>query len=243
MIEAVSLADPNVPSAPGDTLLDHYPVPESGYDEMCDATGVLRPHWRELMRFLEETGGEELERRHAEVQRLLQADGVTYNSYGDPRAAPRHWRVDTIPLLMTGEEWNVLAAGLEQRSRLLNALLADSYDQRLALRQGWLPPELVYAYPGFLHPCHQALPAGSRWLIFHGVDLARGPDGVFRVYGDRAQSPSGAGYTLENRIILARALPMLYRDAPLRRLASFLETERATLAKLARHHQIGRAHV
>ena len=47
---------------------------------------------------------------------------------------------------------------------------------------------------------------------------------------------SGAGYTLENRIILARALPMLYRDAPLRRLASFLETERATLAGLARHN-------
>ncbi|MDG4597589.1 MAG: circularly permuted type 2 ATP-grasp protein [Candidatus Contendobacter sp.] len=236
MIEAVSLADPNIPSTPSNTLIDDYPIPKSGYDEMYAAPGVLRSHWRDLARFLEETGGEELERRHAEVQRLLRADGVTYNSYGDLRAAPRQWRVDIVPLLMTGEEWSVLAAGLEQRSRLLNALLADIYDQRLALRQGWLPPELVYAYSGFLHPCHHALPTGSRWLIFHGVDLARGPDGVFRVYGDRAQSPSGAGYTLENRIILARALPMLYRDAPLRRLASFLETERATLAKLARHH-------
>ncbi len=236
MIEAAfPLAYPDAPSAPGATLLGDYPVPESGYDEMCAAPGVLRPHWRNLGQFLEETGGAELERRHAEVQRLLQADGVTYNSYGDPHSAPRQWLVDPLPLLMTGEEWSALAVGMEQRSRLLNALLADLYDQRLALRQGWLPPELIYAYPGFLHPCHQALPAGSRWLIFHGVDLARGPDGAFRVYGDRAQSPSGAGYALENRIILARALPMLYRDAPLRRLASFLETERATLAKLARH--------
>lgn len=236
MIETASLAYPEMSSTPGDALLGDYPVPESGYDEMWAAPGVLRPHWRELVRFLEETGGEELERRHTEVQRLLQADGVTYNTYGDPHGAPRRWLVDTVPLMMTGEEWSVLAAGLEQRSRLLNALLADLYDRRMALRQGWLPPELVYAFPGFLHPCYQALPAGSRWLIFHGVDLARGPDGAFRIYGDRTQSPSGAGYTLENRIILARALPMLYRDAPLRRLASFLEAERATLARLARHN-------
>jgi uncharacterized circularly permuted ATP-grasp superfamily protein/uncharacterized alpha-E superfamily protein len=236
MIEATSLAYSTVPSMPGTALLDDYPVPESGYDEMYAAPGVLRPHWRDLARFLEETGGEELERRLAEVQRLLQADGVTYNTYDDPHGSQRHWLVDPIPLLMTGEEWSVLAEGLEQRSRLMNALLADLYDRRLAIRQGWLPPELIHAHPGFLPPCHQSLPAGSRWLIFHGVDLARGPDGAFRVHGDRAQSPSGAGYTLENRITLARALPMLYRDAPLRRLASFLETERTTLAGLARHH-------
>jgi uncharacterized circularly permuted ATP-grasp superfamily protein/uncharacterized alpha-E superfamily protein len=221
--------------APSQTLLADYPVADSGYDEMYSAPGVLRPHWQSMAESLEEIGGDELERRHGEVQRLLQTDGVTYNTYDDPQGPQRHWLVDPIPLLMTGEEWTTLAEGLEQRSRLMNALLVDLYDRRLAIRQGWLPPELVYAHPGFLHPCHRSLPDSSRWLIFHGVDLARGPDGVFRVYGDRTQSPSGAGYTLENRITLARALPMLYRDAPLRRLASFLETERATLAGLSRH--------
>lgn len=236
MIEAASLAYPDPANIPGNPLFDAYPVPTSGYDEMWAAPGIPRPHWQALLRFLEEIGGVELKRRHGEIQRLLQADGVTYNSYGDPHGNAQRWLVDPIPLLMTGEEWTGLAAGLEQRSRLLNALLADLYDRRVVIRQGWLPPELVYAYPGFLHPCHQSLPAGHRWLIFHGVDLARGPDGVFRVYADRAQAPAGAGYTLENRITLARALPMLYRDAPLRRLASFLETERATLAKLARHN-------
>ncbi len=235
MIEA-SATYQEYPSQPGDTLLVDYPVAESGYDEMCSAPGLLRPHWRDLAKTLEELGGQELERRHNEVQRLLQSDGVTYNTYDDPHGSQRLWLVDNIPLLMTGEEWSELAAGLEQRSRLLNALLADLYGPRMAIRQGWLPPELVFSHPGFLPPCHRSLPEGRRWLIFHGVDLARGPDGVFRVYGDRTQSPSGAGYTLENRIILARALPMIYRDAPLRRLASFLETERATLASLARHN-------
>lgn len=235
MIEA-SVAYQDFSSTPTDTLLGDYPVLESGYDEMCSAPGILRPHWQNMAKALEELGGEELERRHNEVQRLLQSDGVTYNTYDDPQGPQRLWLVDSIPLLMTGEEWSELAAGLAQRSRLLNTLLADIYGPRMTIRQGWLPPELVFAHPGFLPPCHQSLPDGRRWLIFHGVDLARGPDGVIRVYGDRAQSPSGAGYTLENRIILARALPMMYRDAPLRRLASFLETERATLAGLARHN-------
>ena len=235
MIET-SVARQNILNLPSASLLSDYPVATDGYDEMCSSPGMLRPHWQDLMQFLDETGGEELDRRHSEVQRLLQEEGVTYNAYDDSRNAQRHWLVDPIPLLMTGEEWSGLAAGMEQRSRLLNALMVDLYGPRTTIRQGWLPPELIYAYPGFLHACHQSLPTGSRWLIFHGVDLARGPDGVFRVYCDRSQSPSGAGYTLENRIILARALPMLYRDAPLRRLASFLETERATLAGLARHN-------
>ncbi len=234
MIEA-SVAHKERPLSPGDTLLDHYSVAESGYDEMCSGPGVLRPHWQDLVHLLEQLGGAELERRHTEIQRLLQADGVTYNAYGDPHGY-QHWLVDNIPLLMTGEEWSELAAGMAQRSRLLNALLADLYGPRMTIRQGWLPPELIFSHPGFLPACHQSLPEGRRWLVFHGIDLARGPDGLFRAYGDRAQSPSGAGYALENRILLARALPMIYRDAPLRRLASFLETERATLANLARHH-------
>ncbi len=146
-----------------------------------------------LAKALEEIGGEELERRHGEVQRLLQSDGVTYNTYDDPQGSQRLWLVDNIPLLMTGEEWSELAAGLEQRSRLLNALLADLYDQRLALRQGWLPPELVFAHPGFLPPCHRSLPEGRRWLIFHGVDLARGPDGVSRFTATAPSRPPAPG--------------------------------------------------
>ncbi|MBL8251961.1 MAG: circularly permuted type 2 ATP-grasp protein [Candidatus Competibacter sp.] len=235
MIEA-SLSRQSESFTTDNTLFADYPVTASGYDEMCSAPGVLRAHWQELTRALENIGGAELERRHTEVQRLLQADGVTYNTYDDPQYSLRQWRVDNIPLLMTGEEWTALAAGMEQRSRLLDALLADLYGPKRTIRQGWLPPELIFAHPGFLLPCHQSLREGRRWLIFHGIDLARGSDGVIRAYGDRVQSPSGAGYALENRIILARALPMLYRDAPLRRLASFLETERATLASLARYN-------
>jgi uncharacterized circularly permuted ATP-grasp superfamily protein/uncharacterized alpha-E superfamily protein len=214
----------------------YHPV-QSVYDEMCSVPGTLRPHWQALVSSLEVMGLEELERRGSEVQRLLQDNGVTYNVYDDPRDAQRPWEVDPIPLLITEAEWALIEEGLEQRTRLLNLLVADLYGPRTMIRQGLLPPELIFAHPGFLRPCFHTLAAGQRWLITHAVDLGRAPDGRFWVLGDRTQSPAGAGYALETRIIMARAMPKLYRDAPLRRLAGFLEAERATLAGLAPHNQ------
>jgi uncharacterized circularly permuted ATP-grasp superfamily protein/uncharacterized alpha-E superfamily protein len=208
-----------------------------GYDEMCSSPGVIRMHWQELMQALDAMDIAELSLRSDEVQRSLQENGVTHNTFDNPRGVQRAWVVDPIPLLMTVEEWLTLEAGLQQRSRLLNLLLADLYGPRSVIRLGLLPPELIYSHPAFLRPCHESLPQGRRWLIFHGVDLARAADGSVWALGDRAQCPSGAGYALENRIILARVFPKFYRDAPLRRLAGFLEAERTTLASLAFHNR------
>ncbi|MDQ2696022.1 MAG: circularly permuted type 2 ATP-grasp protein, partial [Pseudomonadota bacterium] len=219
------------------SLTGAYPCNSAIYDEMCLAGGVLRLHWRELVAALEAIGPDELGRRRDEAQRLLQENGVTYNVYDDARSAQRPWVVDPVPLLVSAEEWGRVEAGLAQRSRLLDLLLRDLYGPRTVIRRGLLPPELVYAHPGFLRPCHHSLPDKAPWLVFHGVDLGRSPDGRFWALGDRVQAPAGVGYALENRIILSRALPDLYRDAPLRRLAGFLEAKRRTLMALAPHNR------
>jgi uncharacterized circularly permuted ATP-grasp superfamily protein len=65
------------------------------------------------------------------------------------------------------------------------------------------------------------------------VDLARSPDGQWRVIADRAQAPSGAGYTLENRIVLSRSLPEAFRDCHVQRLGAFFRAHRDTLMALA----------
>ncbi len=220
----------------GASLWDRYSPLPGAYDELFQAPGELREHWRGLIDALAlNRDGETGRRREAEVRRLLQDNGVTYNVHDDPRTAQRPWVVDPVPLPIAGPEWGTVEAGLAQRSRLLERLLADLYGPRRVLRQGILPPELVYAHPGFSRPCVNSLPVEGRWLMFHGVDLARFPDGGFRAVADKTQAPAGAGYALENRIIMARAMPELYRDAPLRRLAGFLETLRTTLQSLAPH--------
>ena len=48
-------------------------------------------------------------------------------------------------------------------------------------------------------------PPGGRYLQLYAADLGRGPDGRWWVLDDRTQAPSGAGYALENRLVLSRA--------------------------------------
>jgi uncharacterized alpha-E superfamily protein len=69
------------------------------------------------------------------------------------------------------------------------------------------------------------------------MDLGRGPDGTIYVLGDRTQAPSGAGYALENRIVLARMLPEVFRACKVQRLALFFRNFRDTLRNLAWHNR------
>lgn len=224
-----------------DELLAGYAVGDSTrHDMLFDADGELRPHWRELLEEFAALGEQGLAERADEVQRLLYENGVTFNVHDDMRGRLRTWRVDPLPLVIPTAQWAELEAGLTQRSRLLDALLADIYGPRRLIEEGYLPPELIYEHPGFLFACDHSYShdeARRAGLVFHGVDLVLDDQGQWRVVADRLQAPSGAGYALENRIILARAMPTLYREAPLRRLASFLEAEHRTLAGLSTLHR------
>lgn len=177
-------------------------------------------------------GREGLLTRAAEARRLLGEAGVTYNVYSDPRGAERPWPLDPVPLLMDSGEWARVETGLVQRTELLNLTLRDLYGPRTLLRRGILPPELVFGQMGFLHACDK-LPLPERAVSFYASDLARGPDGQLWVLGDRAQAPSGAGYALENRVVLSRVFPSLYRQAGVHRLTGFFHALRQRLAALS----------
>ena len=52
------------------------------------------------------------------------------------------------------------------------------------------------------------------------------------VIADRTQSPSGAGYALENRLVSSRVLRDVFQAAHVRRLAVFFQNYRETLRNL-----------
>ena len=221
---------PSATLAPG--VMAYSPLPSS-YDEMCPTIGNVRPHWDYLIRSFEKLGAQELLRRQLDARRLLRENGVTYNVYDDPRGMTRPWEFDLVPVLVTSQEWSTIERGLIQRAELLNLILADLYGPRMLIARGLLPPEVVYAHPGFLLPCTGLRPAGNSYLPLYAADLARAPDGGIWVIGDRTQAPSGSGYALENRIVLSRVLPSLYRDSHVHRLALFFRALRTTLSGLA----------
>jgi uncharacterized circularly permuted ATP-grasp superfamily protein/uncharacterized alpha-E superfamily protein len=115
---------------------------------------------------------------------------------------------------------------------LLNLVLADIYGPQQLLKSRLLPSALVLENPAFLRPVHGiAVPRQVR-LHLHAVDLARSSHGQWWALADRTQAPSGAGYALENRIVLSRSLPEAFRDCQVQRLASFFRAYRDTLTAL-----------
>jgi uncharacterized circularly permuted ATP-grasp superfamily protein/uncharacterized alpha-E superfamily protein len=226
---------PAPPAAAGAGWRLEYPLPPDAdvHDELLAPGGALRPQWSRFGESLARLGPQEMARRWDQARRLLRENGVTYNVYGDPRGTDRPWELDPMPLLLPPDEWVKLEAGLAQRAQLLNLILADLYGPQRLLRDGLLPPELVWAHPGFLRPCHGIAVPEGRWLHLLAVDLARAPDGRWWALADRTQAPSGAGYALENRIVLSRALPELFRECRVQRLAGFFRALRETLRGLA----------
>ncbi len=225
-------------SSPPDLLSSYRPLP-GAYDEMLTADGRIRQHWAHAGRSLNELGLAELLDRRSEAGRLLVDDGVTYNVYGhdDPASAPapaaEPWGLDPIPVFLSGDEWAGIELGVVQRAELLNLVLADLYGPRELLRGGLLPAELVLSHPGFLRQCDQIRLPGNKQLFSFAVDLARDSSGHCIVLADRTQAPSGAGYALENRVVVSRVFPNLYRDSQVLRLAPFFRTLRTSLQNVA----------
>jgi uncharacterized circularly permuted ATP-grasp superfamily protein len=204
------------------------------YDELMDRDGRVRPHWRSLIAMLADLGGEEINRRFGAADRHLRDSGVFYRVHEDPVGAERPWPLSHVPLILDAAEWRQLVPGLIQRAELLEAVLGDVYGAGKLVGDGKLPAALAAGNPEFLRPLVGASPAGGAHLRFYAVDLARSADGRWLVLADRAQAPSGAGYALENRIALTRAMPDIYHALRVERLAPFFQAFQADLTALNR---------
>jgi uncharacterized circularly permuted ATP-grasp superfamily protein/uncharacterized alpha-E superfamily protein len=220
----------------------------AGYDEFVDAAGNVRPGWQELAEIIGERGRAGLDRLRATVSALVDKDGITYIpvDYSDPKTnrkgragrnghpagGPTPWHLDALPLLVTPEDWATLESGLVQRSRLLDAVLADLYGPRRCVTSGVLPPQLLFAHPGYVRAAN-AIEIPGRQLFMHGCDISRNRTGSFLVNADWTQAPSGAGYALADRRVVAHAAPDLYERVGPRPVSPFAQTLRLALIDAA----------
>ena len=219
------------PNSTAASLLGGYPH-GSGYDELVSADGQVREHWAYVAAALDGLGLDELHRRGREVSRLLRNDGVTYHSYAGDHP-DTSWPLDPVPQVMSSAEWRALEEGVTERAELLNLVLADLYGPRELIRRGLIPPEIIFGHRGFLRACDGLTGPGSQPLFTYAADITRDHNGEARVLTDFAQAPSGAGYALENRTVISRVFPSLYRDSGVHRLAPFFRVLRASLAAAA----------
>ncbi len=220
------------PNAGLEQFVSGYRVLPGVFDEMMDNDGRVRPHWQPFLSMLAALGGDEINRRFAAADRYLRDSGVFYRVYEDPAGIERPWPLSHIPLIIEPTEWTELRAGLIQRAQLLEAVLVDAYGPATLTAEGRLPAALIAGNPEFLRPLVGIEPPGGAHLRFYAVDVGRGADGRWWVLNDRTQAPSGAGYAIENRLALSRAIPEIYRTARVERVAPFFQAFQAELFAL-----------
>ncbi|WP_369827664.1 circularly permuted type 2 ATP-grasp protein [Mycobacterium sp. E2989] len=218
-----------------EALFDLRHGPAAGYDEFVDQDGNVRPAWSELADTIAERGRPGLDRLRSVVRSLIDSDGITYTDVepGGHGLEPRPWILDTLPIVLSAAEWEALEAGLVQRSRLLDAVLADLYGPRSLLIEGVLPPELLFAHPGYVRAANGIEVPGHHQLFLHACDVSRLPDGTFRVNADWTQAPSGAGYALADRRVVAHSIPDLYERIAPRPTTPFAQALRLALIDAA----------
>jgi uncharacterized circularly permuted ATP-grasp superfamily protein/uncharacterized alpha-E superfamily protein len=209
-------------------LPEDYVVPDGHFDEVRTGDGALRQPWAEFAAATD-LHPEHLSQAQKRVARQIDENGVTYNVYATAEGVPRPWSLDVLPLIVTPREWEVLGRGLRQRARLLNGVATDIYGPQRLLREGLVPPALIFRHPGFLRACHGVRPADGVFLHLVAFDLARGADGEWRVVGTRTQAPSGVGYALENRAIMSRVLPAAFHALHVHALSPFFRALRQML--------------
>ncbi len=205
---------------------DYRPLPGIP-DEYVGPDGKPRGHWTRLLALLGDLAPDEIAQRFGAADRHIREAGISYRIYGE--TSERSWPISHLPLLVSESEWRDIERGIAQRVTLLEQILADLYGEGHLVRDGALPASAVTGSAEFLRPLHGVAPPGGRYLHLYAADLGRGPDGRWWVLGDRAQAPSGAGYALENRLVLSRAFPSLYQEMNVERLAPFFAALRSGL--------------
>ena len=206
-----------------------YHSSSDAHDEALSANGELLPPWQQLLARIEELGVHGLADRTDKIRRILRDDGAIYSAGGRTSV----WGLDPLPIVLSANQWREIELGLIERAQLLDFVLKDLYGNQEIIRRGLVPPEVIYNHPGFIRACHHTHLPGQHHLILYAADLVRDPSGQICVLSDRTQAPSGTGYALENRLVMQRVFPLLFRDSGIRMMRGFFNSLRNQMVRLA----------
>lgn len=182
------------------------------FDEMGLGADTIRPVYRHIAKWLQETPPDVLASRRAQAEYMFRRIGITFGVYGDKDAAERLIPFDIVPRVISRAEWRRLEAGLIQRVNALNLFLKDVYGQRAILKENIVPPELILKNPHYRPEMIGRRAPHDIWVHIGGIDIVRVDDKQFFVLEDNARTPSGVSYMLENREVTMRLMPDLFAE-------------------------------
>ncbi|OAM90646.1 circularly permuted type 2 ATP-grasp protein [Termitidicoccus mucosus] len=207
-------------SGPRPPLFDGYD-PDGFFDEMFEADGSVRNHYRKLLHNFKTLSHPDLDTKRRAVDALFLRQGVTFNVYGDSQGTERVFPFDLMPRIIPRHEWEHLEAGLIQRITALNLFLHDIYHEQRILKDGVVPPFYVLSAKHFRREFVNFNVPGDIYIHICGTDLIRGADGTYMVLEDNARCPSGVSYVLENRRAMKRTFSDLFESVGVRSVSSY----------------------
>ncbi len=212
--------------------LVNYPQPNT-YDELIDDQQQPRPAARMLFSYLDRLGTAELMARRASVDAAIMAMGITFTVYSDAGNIDRVWPFDIIPRTMSSKEWARIDAGLKQRLTALNLFIDDLYNAQRIVKDGVFPLEVLAGSKNFREQCRHMTPRFGVWAHVCGTDLVRDKDGTVYVLEDNLRVPSGVSYMLENRKLMKRLFPELFKSSDIQPVDDYPTQLYDTLAALS----------
>ena len=196
--------------------------PAMAYHEFYRDDFLPREHYKPMWEHIQHTGQHMLGTKAREAHIALHTEGVTFTVYSNQdEGIERVWPFDILPRIITADEWRTLEAGLKQRIRALNLFLKDLYHGQRILKDGVVPPELIYRGKDFRREIMDIDPPHDIYTHISGIDLIRDEVGRYLVLEDNLRTPSGVSYMIENRVVERRILPEFFARYRVRRVEHY----------------------
>lgn len=202
------------------------------YNEMIEGSEVREPYSM-LFDWMGTMPADLRQMKQAEAESIFRRIGITFAVYGEGGDPDRLIPFDMMPRVFMQSEWRKLERGVKQRARALNAFLRDVYGRGEIIRAGRIPQRLVYQNDAFEKAVVGFVPPRGVYSHIVGIDLVRTGRDEFYVLEDNCRTPSGVSYMLENREIMMRMFPALFRLNKIEPVDAYPELLRQTLDSVA----------
>jgi len=203
------------------------------YDELVDSTGKPRSAAVALYDYLESLSIEDLSARKKAADLAIRQMGITFSVYSEEGNIDREWPFDIVPRVIQSSEWRRVQLGLEQRLKALNLFIDDLYNEQRIIKEGIIPKSLIGTSKNFRKQCVGFSPPRGVWAHICGSDLVRGSDGTLYVLEDNLRVPSGVSYMLENREVMKRTFPEVFRECTVLPVNDYVQNLVQTLSSLS----------
>lgn len=180
------------------------------FDEMTLGKDQIRSIYSAYSHWLKDTSSTQLKSKNQEAELLFRRVGITFNVYGETDGAERLIPFDIIPRLLSSKEWDFISKGTIQRVKALNMFLHDIYHDQLIIKEGLVPQSLLQNSQYRPEMFGVDVP-NQIYAHIAGIDIVRTDESQFYVLEDNLRTPSGVSYMLENRKMMMRLFPELFR--------------------------------